>query len=263
MHIIALFLKINVNTVNPGNILYNRERSKMGSFGKRLNDKAPVVQPDNEAIKEAREMVCDFGKQLLRNGLVSGTWGNISYRVSDDFMVITPSGREYETLTPGEMVLVNIRDLSYEGNLKPSSESGLHAEIYKGRREIRAVIHTHSQNVCTVAATHREVPPLLDDMVQIIGPSVRVSDYALSGTEKLTRNVLKALQGRNAALLANHGAVCTGRDMKEAFFACEILEKSCRTFIETEMMGGGVPLGMIKAGQVHVYYLEKYQKKGK
>jgi L-fuculose-phosphate aldolase len=216
--------------------------------------------PDFNAINEAKEMVCNSGKQLLRSGLVSGTWGNVSYRVNGEYMVITPSGRAYETLTPEEMVLVNIMDLSYEGNIKPSSESGLHAEIYKGRKEIKAVIHTHSQNVCTVAATHREVPPLLDDMVQIIGPSVKVSDYALSGTEKLTKNVMKALAGRNAALLANHGAVCIGRDMQEAFFACEILEKSCRTFMETELIGGGVPLGVIKAGRVHEYFLKKYSK---
>lgn len=224
-------------------------------------DKKSAIKSDSEAINEAREMVCNFGKKLLRTGLVSGTWGNISFRVNDVYMVITPSGRDYETLTSGEMVLVDTRDLSYVGNNKPSSESGLHAEVYKGRNEIRAVIHTHSQNVCTVAATHREVPPLLDDMVQIIGPSVRVSDYALSGTEKLTKNVMKVLAGRNAALLANHGAVCIGRDMEEAFFVCEILEKSCRTFIETEMIGGGVPLGAIQAKQIHEYFLEKYQKK--
>lgn len=233
----------------------------MGSFFKKSSIKAPAVLPGSDNIRGVRKMVCDSGKQLLRTGLVSGTWGNISCRVNDDYMVITPSGRDYETLTTEDMVLVNIRDLSYEGKIKPSSESGLHAEIYKDRKEIRAVIHTHSQNVCTVAATRREVPPLLDDMVQIIGPSVKVSDYALSGTKKLTRNVLKALKGRNAVLLANHGAVCTGRDMKEAFFVCEILEKACRTFIETEMMKCGVPLPMIQAGRIHEYYLEKYQKK--
>jgi L-fuculose-phosphate aldolase len=80
-------------------------------------------------------------------------------------MVITPSGWDCEQLTTDEMVLINIKDLSYEGNIKPSSEIGLHAEIYKGRKEIRAIIHTHSQNVCTLAAAHREIPPLLDDMV--------------------------------------------------------------------------------------------------
>lgn len=235
----------------------------MALFLNQTPGKLPVVQPDSQILQEAREIVCNSGKQLLRSGLVSGTWGNISLRLNDDYMVITPSGRDYETLTSGEMVLVNIRDLSYEGNIKPSSESGLHAEVYKGRKEIWAVIHTHSQNVCTVAATHREIPPILDDMVQIIGPSVRVSDYALSGTEKLTKNVMKALAGRNAALLANHGAVCIGRDMQEAFFACEVLEKSCHTFIETELMGGGVPMSYIIANKNHQYFLEKYQKKGR
>lgn len=133
----------------------------------------------NEEIYKLRELVCSSGKKLQSTGLVSGTWGNISHRINNDYMVITPSGKDYSILTPEDMVVVNIYDMKYTGDLKPSGESSLHAIIYKNRKEVNAIIHMHSDNACTVAAARREVPPLLEDMVQIIGPTIRVADYAI------------------------------------------------------------------------------------
>ena len=75
-------------------------------------------------------------------------------------------------------------------------------------------------NASTVAAVRREVPPILDDMVQIIDPTVRVADYALPSTNKIVRVTVKALRGQMAALMANHGAVCLGRNLDEAFVVC-------------------------------------------
>lgn len=216
---------------------------------------------DNDTVIKLRQKLCEGGIRLLESGLVSGTWGNLSLRINNDYMLITPSGIPYKSLKPEDMVIVNIKDLSYVGKLKPSGESGLHAEIYKNRKEINAVIHTHSQNACTVAASRLEVPPLLDDMAQIIGPSIRVADYAIPGTKKLIANTIKALKGRNGVLLSNHGAVCVGRSLTEAFTACEILEKSCKTFIETKFLGEGVPLSKFESYIMHQYFLKKYSKK--
>ncbi len=225
-----------------------------------IQSASSISEPDEITADKARQLVCDSGKRLLRSGYVSGTWGNISCRIDTDFMAITPSGREYESLTPEDMVIVNIHDLSYKGDMKPSGEMGLHAEIYRQRSEISAVMHTHSPNASTVAASRREVPPILDDMAQIIGPSLRVADYALPGTAKIVKATMKALSGRNAALLANHGAVCVGRDMDEAFVTCEIMEKSCRAFIESEFLGGSVPINGVEAWVMHQFYLKKYSK---
>ena len=211
-------------------------------------------------LDEAKQQVCAAGKRLLAEGLVSGTWGNLSIRLDDLHMIITPSGRKYEELTPAEMVLVNLHDLSYEGDIKPSSELKLHAAIYVSRKEVNAVIHTHQPNASTVAAARREVPPLLDDMAQIIGPSVRVADYALPNTRKIVRNTMKALAGRNAALMANHGAVCVGRDLEEAFIVCQVLEKACRSLIEAEFLGGAKEISHVEAWLMHQYYLKKYSK---
>ncbi len=212
------------------------------------------------AESDAKSVVCEAGKRLLRENLVSGTWGNLSLRMDHENMIITPSGKPYELLSPEDMVRVNYHTLSWEGESKPSSELKLHAAIYLDRKDVNAVIHTHQPNASTVAAARREVPPILDDMAQIIGPSVRVAAYALPNTKKIVRKTLRALSGRNAALMANHGAVCIGRDMEEAFLVCQVLEKACRAFIEAEFLGGAKAIGNVEAWIMHKYYLLKYSK---
>jgi L-fuculose-phosphate aldolase len=205
-----------------------------------------------------KQQIINGGLRLLKEGLVERTWGNISLKVDEKNMLITPSGRRYEDLSPDDIVLVNYHTSQYEGSIKPSSEMGLHAEIYRTRKDVQAVIHTHQPNASTVAAARREVPPILDDMTQIIGPTVRVAKYAPSSTKKITRNTLRALRGRNAALMANHGAVCVGRDLEEAFVVCQVLEKACRTFIEAEFLGGVKTISRIEAHRMHQAYLRKY-----
>ena len=212
------------------------------------------------AERDAKSVVCEAGKRLLRENLVSGTWGNLSLRMDEQNMIITPSGKPYDSLAPEDMVLVNYRTLAWSGEIKPSSELKLHASIYQERKDINAVIHTHQPNASTVAAARREVPPILDDMAQIIGPSVRVAEYALPNTKRIVRRTLRALRGRNAALMANHGAVCIGREMEEAFIVCQVLEKACRAFIEAEFLGGAKSIGTVEAWIMHKYYLLKYSK---
>ncbi|WP_105617057.1 class II aldolase/adducin family protein [Vallitalea okinawensis] len=212
-------------------------------------------------LLQERQLVCDAGKRLISTGLVAGTWGNISLRVDDQHMLITPSGQEYEKLTPKDIVLVNMATLEYEGHLKPSMERGLHAAVYQDRKDIHAVIHTHSINACVIASTRQTVPPVIDDMVQIIGPSLKTAEYAISGSKKLTKKVLKALKGRNAALLANHGGICLGRDMEEAFTTCQLVEKCCRIYIESQCIGGPVEINKLEAFAMHEYYMKIYSKK--
>ncbi len=223
---------------------------------------------------EAREIVCEYGKRLARSGLVVGTWGNLSVRADTDLMVITPSGADYERLTPSDMVAVDLRTGeapapdSAEGNpagrgsvrRKPSSEKGLHEAIYLRRPDAGAVIHTHSPNASVLAAARRELPPILDDLAQIAGAGIRVAEYALPGTRKIIRETVKALGGRNAVLLANHGAVCVGRNMAEAFLCCEVLEKGCWAFIAAEFLGGAEAINRFEAALMHKVYLDKYSR---
>lgn len=210
---------------------------------------------------DTRKIVCDSGRKLLERGLVEGTWGNCSLRIDDTNMAITPSGRRYEDMTPDDIVIVNYHTMAYEGRIKPSSEKKLHAEIYKTRKNIHAVVHTHQPNASTVAVARREVPPILDDQVQILGATVRCADYALPNTRKIVKTTVKALKGRNAALMANHGVVCIGRNMEEAITAALVLEKACKAFIEAEFLGGAKKINRFEAALMRKVYLMKYSKK--
>jgi L-fuculose-phosphate aldolase len=207
----------------------------------------------------ARLAVLEGGRFLVDKGLVVGTWGNLSLRFGERQLVITPTGSDYLRLGIEDLVVMDLETGEARGG-KPSSEKGLHLEIYRRRPEIRAVVHTHSMSASTCAAARREVPPVLDDMAQLLGPTVRVADYALPGTGKMNRGVLRALSGRMAALMANHGAVAIGRSLDEALAACLVLEKACRVFIEAEFLGGAKPLNPVEAFLMHEVYLRKYSK---
>lgn len=209
---------------------------------------------------EARELIRAAGVKLVQEGLVQGTWGNVSMRISPRLMAITPTGSDYLLMKAQDIVLVDLETLEASGG-KPSSEKGLHVAIYQSRPEIEAVIHTHSMSASTVAAARREVPPILDDLAQIVGPSLRVADYALPGTPRMRRTVLKALRGRMAALMANHGAVALGRTMEEALTCARIVEKGCRAFVEAEFLGGAKSINGVEALVMHQVYLRKYSKK--
>jgi L-fuculose-phosphate aldolase len=218
------------------------------------------MNSDMDKIKKAKQIVCDAGRQLLERGLVEGTWGNCSLRIDEKKMAITPSGRRYEDLTAEDIVIMDYHTLTVEGDIRPSSEKKLHARIYQTRKNIQAVIHTHQPSASTVASARRDLPPILDDQAQILGPSVRCAAYALPNTKKLVKTTVKALKGRFAALMANHGAITIGRTMEEAITAALVLEKACKSFIEAEFLGGAKPLSGIEAWVMHKVYLFMYSK---
>ena len=99
-----------------------------------------------DRMEKIRKEIIEGGLRLVKEGLVARTWGNISIRVDDTYMLITPSGRTYEKLTGDDIVLVNYHTSKHEGEIKPSSEKELHCEIYRTRSKINAVIHTHQMN---------------------------------------------------------------------------------------------------------------------
>ncbi len=185
-------------------------------------------------VQEAKNMVCAAGKQLLKEGLVARTWGNVSVRIDEDHMVITPSGRMYNELTPADMVYVNIHTLKFEGSIKPSSELKLHCQVYKTRPHINSVIHTHQMYASIVAAAQKDVEITDKEQQRILGGTViKAAPYALPNTKKITVETAKSIEASNAALMSNHGAVCIGTDLEAAFTVARTLELACASFIES------------------------------
>lgn len=182
---------------------------------------------------EARQAVVDAGVLLVNSGLIARTWGNVSCRISDTHFVITPTGRDYLSLTPEEVVPVAIDDLSHTGDIKPSGERGVHAVIYAARPEVDFVIHTHQAKASAVGTTQIRSFWVPGD-IPSLGHTVYCADYGLPGTKKLQKGVgaaLRASTGR-AIIMRNHGAVCFGRTADEVFQAAIDLEVASEDFIE-------------------------------
>lgn len=184
-------------------------------------------------IITAKETVIKAGKQLVEYGLIARTWGNVSCRVDDDSFVITPSGKPYLDLTPDDIVLVKISDLSYDGDVKPSSEKGVHANCYKLRPETNFVIHTHQMNASAVSALGLDINGLEGRSKDIIGDNIPIGGYGLPGTKTLMKGVISALERSDskAVIMAHHGAVCLGRDYDEAFAIAAEVELVCEKFV--------------------------------
>jgi L-ribulose-5-phosphate 4-epimerase len=183
-------------------------------------------------VQQAREYVVLAGKKLLESGLIARTWGNVSCRINDRQFVITPSGRAYETLRPEEIVTVNIEDGCYSGDIKPSSEKDLHAEIYKHRKDANFIIHTHQKSASALSSFRVDIPVLDLKSAAFLGNRVACAAYGLPGSKKLKKEAVAAFDrsGGKAILLANHGAVCLGKDMEEAFQVAFDLEKFCADY---------------------------------
>lgn len=213
-------------------------------------------------ILEAKELVVRAGKEVVASGLIARTWGNISCRISDTQFVITPSGRAYETLTPDEIVVVNTADCSYDGDIKPSSEKGIHAEVYKLRPEVNFVIHTHQINASIVSTLGLDINSLAKKSAAVIGNNVPVGSYGLPGTGKLRKGVVEALMRSDskAVIMAHHGALCMGADYDEAFKVASELETVCENFVRQKYneVAGTIATSLDAVGE---YVAQKFVKK--
>jgi L-fuculose-phosphate aldolase len=182
----------------------------------------------NMGENAAKKLVVEAGLRLFREGLVARTWGNVSVRLDENRFAVTPSGIPYEKLTPSLIVTVSVKDLSFLGTVKPSSEKGLHAAVYRKRPDVGAVVHTHQKAASALSAARRTLADIPYEFRKCIGTHVLTAPYALPGTKKLAEAGALALEHSNAALLANHGAVCVGMDLYAAFDVCMALEQLCQ-----------------------------------
>ena len=188
-----------------------------------------------------REQVLAAARWLVEDRLIARTWGNISVRVSETQFLITPSGLAYETMRADQLVLVDIADGSYRSLVKPSSEKGIHAAAYRLRPEVRFVIHTHQYwaSVAGIAGT-----AVTGFIHPLLGKRIPCAAYGLPGTKSLRRAVeteMAAWPDCRAFLLRNHGALCLGRDMEDAFAAARALEEVCENRV-MDAMGEPEPL---------------------
>lgn len=172
----------------------------------------------NESERVLRQQVIDTCRQLETRGLNQGTSGNVSVRCGADTnagFFLTPTTLPYDQMVPEDVVHVTL-DGQCTGRCRPSSELPFHLAIMQERRDAIAVIHTHSTHATTIACMRKEIPAVHYLVGLFGGNNLRCAEYATFGTPELSANLLAALAGRRAALMANHGLVVIGSDLPRA-----------------------------------------------
>ena len=197
-----------------------------------------------KSVDNPETAVLAAAKDMLRRGLVEGTAGNISARRSDGNIVITPSSVDYGDMQLDDLVLVDPDGavLQAKDGRSPSSEMKLHLACYQAFDDIGSVIHSHPVWATMFAIAHEPIPACIDEFAVYCGGDVRCTDYAASGTPDVGANAVKALEGRGAALIANHGLVAVGPRPDKVLHITALVERTAQIVWGARALGGPVPI---------------------
>ncbi|MCA1937651.1 MAG: class II aldolase/adducin family protein [Dechloromonas sp.] len=199
-------------------------------------------------MTELRRQLIATARAMQPAGLNRGTAGNVSVRDSDGFL-ITPTGMPYAGLEAEDIPHMAL-DGSHQGRRKPSSEWRFHRDLYAARPEFGAVLHAHSPFAVSLACLRLEIPPFHYMIARFGGDTVRCADYAIFGSQALSDAALRAMEGRCACLLANHGLLVAGRDLDQALALAIELEELCEQYWRACQLGQPVLLGKIEMDEV-------------
>ena len=194
-------------------------------------------------FQEEREAVCRVGRLLYDRGYVAANDGNISVKVAENRLLITPSGVSKGRMTPEMLLVTDMDGTVIEGDRHPSSEGKMHLEVYRGRPDVNAVVHAHPPVSTAFAVCRRGLEtPYLSELVVGLGQVPCTPSFAMLSTEEVPESVRPYLAEHNALLLANHGALAWGSDLWEAFDRLETVEHTAKIVLNAQLLGGGVPL---------------------
>lgn len=193
-------------------------------------------------VEDAPAAVLATAKDLLAKGLVEGTAGNVSARMADGNVCITPSSVDYRTMTLEDLVVIDPAGELMSGTRPASSEKSLHLACYAAFADIGAVIHSHPVHATMFAVARRPIPACIDEFTIYVGGEVAVTEYAPSGTPDVGRAAVEALAGRGAALLANHGMVAVGKSPADTLHVTAMVERAAQIVVGAMTLGGCVPL---------------------
>jgi ribulose-5-phosphate 4-epimerase/fuculose-1-phosphate aldolase len=197
----------------------------------------------SDQYAEVRNDVYRHARSMWEAGLVVGSAGNVSRRVGDHHLAITPTSIPYDRLRTEEIVIVDLATgNAIESSNAPSYELPMHRILYLERPDIGAIVHTHAPYITTLSILRRPLPPVIDEMLLHLGGQIEVSDYAFTGTDQVGRNAVSALGRRAGVILANHGNVCVGRNLERALHAAVVMESCARVYVQALQIGRPAPL---------------------
>ena len=189
---------------------------------------------------EKKELL-DICLEMIERSMVIGSSGNASVRVGDH-VVITPSSVKYKEMKPEDMMVIDLEGDTVEGDRNPSTESPMHLEAYRNREDAGAVIHPHSIYTTALSILHKPLPMVIDEVVPKLGGEIKVASYSMPGTKDLAKNAIEAMEDRSVVLLANHGALCIGKNLRKALDNAILLERTCQIYLIALQAGQPIEL---------------------
>lgn len=191
---------------------------------------------------ETKELLLATAKEMLHKGLVEGTAGNLSARLPDGNVVLTPSSLDYEVMTLDDLVVCDLGGDVLEGERAPTTEKALHLACLRRYDDIGAVIHSHALYCSMFAVTRQPIPCVVEEFEIYVGGEVPVAEYRLTGSDELAEEVSRHLGDRGAVLMANHGLLTVGRDPRDAMKVAALVERTARIIWGARLLGDLVPL---------------------
>jgi L-fuculose-phosphate aldolase len=189
-----------------------------------------------------RQQICDIGRRVHSQGLVVANEGNLSIRLDDDRVLCTPTLQSKGFLKPDDLCIVDLAGHQLAGVKKATSEIRLHLEIYRQRRDIRSVLHSHPPHVLAFAITGEPIPTGILPESEVFLGKVPTAPYVAPGSQTFADTIVPYVHNTNTIVLGHHGAVSYDVDLERALWWTEILDAYCRTLILAKQVGSLQPL---------------------
>jgi len=210
-------------------------------------------------LERLRREICELNRLLPRERLVAWTSGNVSGRDPETGLVaIKPSGVRYDSLTPEDIVVVDLDGRTVWGEKSPSVDTATHLYIYRHRPDVNGVVHTHSNYATAFAALGEPIPVYLTAIADEFGGPIPVGAYAQIGEEAIGQEIIRSIGASPAILMKNHGVFTVGPTPQEAVKAAVMVEDVARTVYLALQMGRPDEISDEEVSRAHRRYAEKY-----
>lgn len=203
--------------------------------------------------KKLVECIVDYAHKIYDENLYGDKTNNISVKLDDKTMYITKSGVNFKDLTDKDIIVLDLAKVE-DCPQNTKNEALMHRDIYKNRTDVQAIMVTSPIYALTCANKKISIPPVLDDMAQIVGPTAKTAK------SNNVSAIIKALKGRSSCMLSGIGSLSTGKTLNEAYTASMVLDKAAHTLIMATAVGGCKPISKFVAVIEHIVYRKKYSK---
>ncbi len=202
---------------------------------------------------EARRQIVEAGKRLRDRFFVASNDGNISARLSDTELLVTPTSVNKGDVTVDSILKIDLQGRVIAGSLKPSSETKMHLAIYRTRPDVQAIVHAHPPAATGFAACRIRLDQdvLLPEVIFGLA-KIGFAEYGTPSTDEIPNAVVKEIPECDALLLSNHGALTVGSDVMQAYYRMEVLEMYARVRLVTRILGEPKPLNAQEVSALHL-----------